>query len=61
MTVFVEEYTFEQMVLGTLCGHVTSSMVAEEPVSYGDSRRCAAARRSANGLHLAACITAKEH
>lgn len=33
---FNEENTVEQMVLDTLCGGVTSNMVAEELASYGD-------------------------
>jgi len=33
---FNEENTVEQMVLDTLCGGVTSGMVAEEPANYGD-------------------------
>ena len=33
---FNEENTVEQMVLDTLCGGVTSHMVAEELVCYGD-------------------------
>ena len=32
---FNEENTAEQMVLDTLCGGVTSNMVAEERTSYG--------------------------
>ena len=32
---FNEENTVEQMVLDTLCGGVTSKMVAEELASYG--------------------------
>lgn len=32
---FNEENTVEWMVLDTLCGGVTSSMVAEELASYG--------------------------
>jgi type I restriction enzyme R subunit len=32
---FNEEDTVEQMVLDTLCGGVTSNMVAEEFASYG--------------------------
>lgn len=32
---FNEENTVEQMVLDTLCGVVTSNMVAEELASYG--------------------------
>jgi len=31
---FNEENTVEQMVLGTLCGSVSSSMVAEELANY---------------------------
>ena len=33
---FNEENTVEQMVFDTLCGGVTSNMVAEELASYGD-------------------------
>ncbi len=33
---FNEENIVEQMFLDTLCGGVTSHMVAEEPGSYGD-------------------------
>lgn len=32
---FNEENTVEQMVLDTLCGGVTSNMVAKELTSYG--------------------------
>jgi len=37
---FNEENTVEQMVLDTLCGGVTSNMVANTPASYGgESKR----------------------
>lgn len=34
---FNEENTVEQVVLGTLCGGVTSNTVAEELASYDDA------------------------
>jgi type I restriction enzyme R subunit len=37
---FNEENTVEQMVLDTLCGGVTSNMVAEELASYGGEIKC---------------------
>jgi hypothetical protein len=49
-----EENTVEQMVLDTLCGGVTSNMVAEEQADYPQITQINADEKSINNLRPSA-------
>ncbi|HDR16324.1 MAG TPA: hypothetical protein ENN79_12735, partial [Desulfobacteraceae bacterium] len=51
---FNEENTVEQMVLDTLCGGVTSNMVAEEPEDYPQMTQINADENLKNNLRPSA-------